>query len=221
MSYITHAHCERALQKMKRFHDDLNHLYKSYGLCMLENTGRRNILLSAAQEEFFAQELSTSYKGVSNNGKTGEPDIMISELGKELECKITTPSSKGAIQLQTDYATLCKKGVLDYLYVIASRDFDKFVVLHYCDLTSEDFRTPSPGSRGKAHMSRHVAAAKCNVLFGKVHVKNEQRIAKLSQELLECGPNAKKKREDKQKSIKYWQEQPSHFIYDFEELKRV
>lgn len=221
MSYITHEHCQRALQKMKQFHDDLDNLYKSYGLSMLENTGRRNILLSAAQEEFFAQELAKSYKGVKNNGRTGEPDIMIGELSRELECKITTPSSKGAIQLQTDYATLSKKGELDYLYVIADRNFDKFVVLHYDGLTSDDFRTPSAGSRGKAHMARHIAASKCNVLYGKVHVKNKQRLDQLERELLECGPHAHKKREKKLNSMKYWREQPTHFIYEFEELVNV
>ena len=221
MNYITREHCSRALKKMMRFHNDLDHLYKSYGLCMLENTGRRNILLSAAQEEFFAHELSTSYKDVRNNGKTGEPDIMIGELARELECKITTPSAKGAIQLQTDYATLVKKGSLDYLYVIANREFDKFVVLHYDGLTSDDFRTPSPGSRGKAHMARHIAAAKCNVLFGKVHVKNKIRIEKLNAELRACSNVAAKKRANLLKSIDYWQNQPAHFIYEFEAVSNV
>ena len=127
MSYVTKTHVRQALLKMKKFHYDLHALHDHYGLSMLENTGRRNILMSSVQEEFFAEALSSSYNNVTNNGRTGEPDIFVGELDKELECKITTPTPKGGINLQTDYRTLQKKGSLDFLYVIADREFEKFV----------------------------------------------------------------------------------------------
>ena len=57
MSYLERSHVKHALIQMKRFHRDLQRLHSDYGLCMLDNTGRRNILMSSAQEEFFAQEI--------------------------------------------------------------------------------------------------------------------------------------------------------------------
>lgn len=221
MSYITKDAVSSALNNMKQFHCDLQDLHAKYGLCMLDNTGRRNILMSSAQEEFFAQELSKTFSGVSNNGKTGEPDILIGALGKELECKITTPTPSGGINLQTDYATLAKKGSLDYLYVVADREFEKFVVLHYIGLTKDDFAFPSESSRGKAKLIKHVAEPKCQVLWGKVRSKNEAELTKLDKKLQECSPRAVKGKQKILRSINYWQNEPTNFIYDFEELDRV
>tara|TARA_R110002074_G_scaffold72657_2_gene167266 strand:- start:138 stop:752 length:615 start_codon:yes stop_codon:yes gene_type:complete len=203
---------------MKKFHTDLNDLHERYGLSMLENTGRRNILMSSVQEEFFAEALSSSYEDVTNNGRTGEPDIFVGELNKELECKITTPSPKGGINLQTDYRTLQKKGNLDFLYVIADRAFEKFVVLHYNDLNANDFTTPSASSRGKAKLTKHIAASKCNVLWGKVHSKNDIELAKLQKKLKVCSEVAVKKKEKIVKSMNYWQTQPTNYKYEFEEV---
>jgi hypothetical protein len=221
MSYISRNAVHSALASMKQFHQDLQTLHRNYGLCMLDNTGRRNILMSSAQEEFFAQELSKSYTGVSNNGKTGEPDILIGELDKELECKITTPTPTGGINLQTDYATLAKKGELDYLYVVADREFEKFVVLHYIGLTKDDFAVPSESSRGKAKLTKHIAESKCKVLWGNVRSKNEIELAKLQKKLSECSDRAVKGKQKIMRSIDYWQKQPTNFVYDFEELNRV
>ena len=183
----------------------------------LNNTGRRNILMSSAQEEFFAKELSKRYKNVVSDGKTGEPDIVIGELSKELECKITTPTPSGGINLQTDYATLVKKGSLDYLYVIADRSFEKFVVLHYIGLTSEDFATPSKSSRGKAKLVKHIAERKCRVLWGEVKSKNELELLKLSDRLKSCSRKAVKKKANILRSIDYWESTPTNFKYEFED----
>jgi len=219
MSYIDRGHVSQSLNRMKHFHSDLQKLHRGYGLCLLDNTGRRNILMSAAQEEFFAQALAEDYRNVINNGKTGEPDIVIGELDKELECKITTPRSVGGgITLQTDYATLSKKGKLDYLYVVADKLFKNFVVLHYVDLTTDDFAFPSESSRGKAKLIKHVAEAKCHVLWGNIRNKNDQEINKLKVKLRECSERAIKTRQKIERSIDYWTNQPTHFIYDFEEL---
>ena len=217
MSYIKRKHVSEALQGMKVFHNDLQDTHDKHGLRLLDNTGRRNILMSAAQEEFFARALAKDFSGVSNNGKTGEPDIVVGELNRELECKITTPTPSGGINLQTDYATLTKKGSLDYLYVIADRYFNKFVVLHYDGLTKDDFAIPSKSSRGKSKLTKHAAASKCNVLWGKVRSKNEQEIKKLNKKLILCSQNAIKARQKIFKSLNYWKTQPTHFIYEFEE----
>ncbi len=216
MSYLERSHVKHALIQMKRFHRDLQRLHSDYGLCMLDNTGRRNILMSSAQEEFFAQALAKSYTGVSNNGKTGEPDILIGELKRELECKITTPTPSGGINLQTDYTTLGKKGALDFLYVVADRTFEKFVVLHYDQLTTDNFSVPSASSRGKAKLLKHSADKSCSVLWGNVKSKNEMELAKLNKKLELLGDHAPKTREKIMKSIKYWTDTPTNYRYEFE-----
>ena len=109
--------------------------------------------MSQAQEAFFAKALKSVYPSTTNNGRTGEPDILIPELNKELECKLTSRQKSGSIAFQSDYETLQKKGSLDYLYVVASEDFDEFVVVHYAGLTVEDFRPLSNGARGKVPQS--------------------------------------------------------------------
>ena len=201
---------------MCTFHSDLLHLHNRHGMPFLGNTGRRNILMSSAQEEFFAKELSKRYKDVVSDGKTGEPDIVSGELGKELECKITTPTPTGGINLQTDYATMVRKGSLDYLYVIADRSFEKFVVLHYIGLTSEDFAIPSKSSRGKSKLVKHLAEKKCRVLWGEVKSKNEIELQKLSAKLKDCSRKAVKKKAKIMRSIDYWENTPTSFKYEFE-----
>ena len=157
-----------ALNKMKDFHDDLCGVFQSYNMDLLENLGRRNVLLSQAQEEFFAQALSQTYDNVVADGATGQPDIVIHDIDKEIECKLTSPYSAGGISFQTDYETLERKGKRDYLYVIASKDFKSFAVLHFEGLTIDDFRPLSNGYRGKAQMYKHKGLKKCQILLGNV-----------------------------------------------------
>ena len=109
MTYINRSMAKNALSKMKGFHEGIVGLYKEYDMDLLENLGRRNIVMSQTQEKFFAQELSKKYGGVSEDGRTGQPDIVIGELGKELECKLTSRHKSGAISFQSDYETLAKK----------------------------------------------------------------------------------------------------------------
>ena len=97
------------------------------------------------------------------NGMTGEQlqaDIFIGELNKELECKLTTRMASGAINFQTDHATLVNKGSLDYLYVIASDDFSEFAVLLFTGLTADEFNDPPESARGKARMIKWKAMEK-------------------------------------------------------------
>ena len=110
MSYITREMAEEALMKMASFHKDLDALFQRHDMNLKENLGRRNILLSQAQEKFFAEALSTKYDGVINDGRTGQPDIIIESLGKELECKLTSKTKSGAYSFQSDFETLQRKG---------------------------------------------------------------------------------------------------------------
>ena len=120
------------------------------------------------------------------------------------------------INLQTDYETRVKKGSLDYLYVIADKSFEKFVVLHYVGLTSEDFSTPSKSSRGKAKLVKHFAEKKCRVLWGEVKSKNEIELQKLSEKLKGCSRKAVKRKANILRSIDYWKNTPTNFKYEFE-----
>ena len=106
--YVTRKMAEEALANMRSFHSELDSLYKKYDFDLKENLGRRNILLSQAQEAFFAEALKSVYPSADNNGRTGEPDIVIPELKKELECKLTSRQKSGSIAFQSDYETLQK-----------------------------------------------------------------------------------------------------------------
>ena len=200
---------------MKKFHKDLESIMKKHDFNLFENLGRRNILLSQAQEKFFAESLSERYE-VENNGRTGEPDILIKTLDKELECKLTSPQKKGNISFQTDYETLEKKGSLDYLYVVADKEFDKFAVIHYEGLCVEDFRKVSNGSRGKTQLMKHKAMSKANVLVGKMIDINQQEIKKLEEKLDSSPPPGKRKK--LMKSLGYWNTTPSKYKIVLEDL---
>ena len=156
---------------MKSFHDECKDLYNKHGFNLLDNLGRRNIVLSQAQEKYFADALKRRHTGVVNDGRTGQPDIIIESLGRELECKLTSRHKSGTISFQSDHESLVQKGALDYLYVIADDEFEKFAVLHCKDLTVDDFRPVSNGSRGKVAMYKHKGMQKCSVLVSKI---NEQ-----------------------------------------------
>ena len=124
-SYIKKESVINSLKKMQRFEKDLDGMFKSYGLCLRENTGRRNILVSQAQEDFFAKELLKDVYEVTCSGKTGEADIIIHSLGKELECKLTSSKNR-SWPLQCDYSTLKRKGSTDFLYVLSDSNFEKY-----------------------------------------------------------------------------------------------
>ena len=106
------------LRKLSSFESELGILFSSFNLELRENTGRRNMLLSQAQEVFFADAIAESGFDVLCSGKTGEPDIVIKCIGKELECKLTSSENR-SWPLQCDYSTILKKGSLDFLYVLS------------------------------------------------------------------------------------------------------
>lgn len=181
-SYIKKQSVINSLKKMQRFEKDLEKMFKSYGLSLRENTGRRNILVSQAQEDFFARELSKDGHEVTCSGKTGEADIIIHSLGKELECKLTSSKNR-SWPLQCDYSTLKRKGSTDFLYVLSDSDFQKFAVLFFNSLTTEDFHPPAPGSRQKSRMKKSRAMEKCVVLHGNVYNKSNRHIKKYMSDL--------------------------------------
>ena len=133
MTYIKKENVVNSLRKMQDFESDLDKIFKSYGLSLRENTGRRNILVSQAQEDFFARELANEGYDVTCSGKTGEPDITIHSLGRELECKLTSSGNR-SWPLQCDYTTLKKKGATDFLYVLSDDSFQSFAVLFFDSL---------------------------------------------------------------------------------------
>ena len=215
-SYLTKYDDVYALTKMSKFHDDLMDVMHSNGFDMLDNLGRRNILMSAAQEKYFAEALARRFN-VSCNGKTGEPDIMIHTLERELECKLTSRQKSGAISFQTDYETLCKKGKLDYLYVVASKEFDAFAVVLYENLSVEDFRKPSTGSRGKTQLMKYKAADRARILVGNFENVNIREIEKLKSKLSK--PSLSNYARTKAlKSMDYWKTTPTKYTINLERI---
>ena len=214
--YITREMAQEALTNMQSFHAELDSLYAKYGFDLKENLGRRNILLSQAQEAFFAEALKKSFPTATNNGRTGEPDIIIPEISRELECKLTSRQKSGSIAFQSDYETLQKKGELDYLYVIASENFDEFVVIHYAGLTVDDFRPLSNGARGKVQLRKHAAANKATVVFGTVDdLKNEQ-IESITKKINATTNTSTKKYKKLLDRLTYWKSANSKFRFNTE-----
>ena len=64
-------------------------------------------------------------------------------------------------------------------------------------------------------MIKHKAAAKCNVLWGKMLSKNEIELDKLRKKLAACSSNAQKKKAKIEKSIKYWQTTPAKYTFEY------
>lgn len=217
MSYLNRKRSVSALHKMKSFHDECKSLYDRHGFNLLDNLGRRNILMSQAQEKFFAEELARVYKNVVSDGGTGQPDIVVGELNKELECKLTSRHKAGTISFQSDYQTLLQKGELDYLYVVADENFDKFAVLHFEKLTTEDFRPLSSGARGKVAMYKHKGMKKCNILVGSAVNNNNENLKKINLQLLNSGIT-ESKRKKLEKSKDYWLNTPTKYTYVLENI---
>jgi len=182
MIYLTRKNTLSAIKKMSMFEEKLCGLYRSYNIDVRDNLGRRNMLMSQTQELFFYEEILKNGFEASCSGKTGEPDIVIESIGKEVECKLTS-GSKSSWPLQCDYSTLERKGGLDFLYVLCNKSFDKFAVLLFANLTIDDFYFPAPGSRQKSRMNKSSAMDKCSVLMGNVENKSDVYVKKYTDDL--------------------------------------
>lgn len=193
--YLTKEITRSALLKMHNFHAELCGVFKSAGMDFESNLGRRNVVMSQAQEHFFAQALSKVFKDVDADGRTGKADIVIGDIDKELECKLTSGNRGGSVtySLQTDWATLENKGSVDYLYVLCDESFSKFCVLYFDGLTTEDFYPPANGSRGKSRMKKSSAMKKVTCLHGSYKIQNEGFVEKYQERLtLAIGKKADK-----------------------------
>ena len=173
--YLTKAMVREALKNVQTFEHELDNLFASHDYSLRSNLGRRNALCSQAQEKELAKVLSTKFESVVQDGAPGKPDIYIGDINKELECKLTSGNRSNSVSysLQTDWATLEKKVSLDYLYVLCDEDFEKFCVLFFENLTTEDFYPPANGSRGKARMKKSSAMKKAVCLHGEFTTQNE------------------------------------------------
>ena len=216
MNYLTKQMAESAISKMANFHSHLKSFYERHDMDFLEDLGRRNILMSRPQETFFAEAISEKYPLTFSDGKTGQPDIIIPELNRELECKITSPHKSGSWGLQTDHSTLTQKGKIDYLYVLCNRDFNEFGVFHFEGLTTDDFRSPSPGSRGKVSLIMRNAIDKCSILMGSVRNRNEINLEKLS--IKKTNAVDAKDLAKINKSINYWTVTPASYSISLEKM---
>lgn len=182
--YIEKLNINAILQDLTEFENSLKILFEDYDMNLRDNLGRRNALISTLQEKVTAKHLRTIFESVDCDGAPGKPDITINDINRELECKITSGSrSKGYVSyaLQTDYDTICKKESLDYMYILCNKTFNKFCVLFFKDLTSNDFFPPASGSRGKSRMKKKNAMKKCIPLHGGFTIKNETLISRYEQ----------------------------------------
>jgi len=184
--YIQKGEAVRILAAMKGFESDLRAVYRKWDYNFRDNLGRRNALVSMSQEAETARILSERYEGVTSDGGSGKPDICIAEIDAELECKLTSGSRSGnsvTYDFRTDWETLCNKGILDYVYIVASEDFNSFCFLYFKGLTPDDFFPPATGSRGKSRMNKSVAMKKCVPLFGSFEELSINHIENLTQEI--------------------------------------
>lgn len=212
-----------AVTRLVQFHEEAKHLFTKFGMDLLSDLGRRNTLLSSAQEKFFCEALREAGHVVESDGRPGQPDIVVRDPASgrvhEIECKLTTRNKHGGINLQTDYDTLQKKGSLDYLYVIASPTFAEFCVVHFESLTVEDFRVPANGSRGKAGMLKHKSYSKSTVLMGEYRSLREENITKNTELLGQKLPNWRRKQ--CQKSLEHWSTADDRYSVVLENIKAV
>ena len=187
--YITPGDAREILSRMKGFESDLRGVYENWEYDFRENLGRRNALVSMAQEAETARVLSRKFEGVSSDGAPGKPDIVIDEIEAELECKLTSGSRSGnsvTFDFRTDWETICNKGKLDYVYILADENFENFAFLFFEGLTPDDFFAPASGSRGKSRMNKAKGMKKCTPLFGNFVKRNDTYIDALNADINEA-----------------------------------
>ena len=207
--YLTRDDIVLSLKSMREFNTELSKTFNNFGMSIEQNTGRRNALLSQAQEHFVSKELKKRYPSTLNDGRTGKPDICIPELDIELECKLTTPSVTGSISLQADKECFGSDGK-DFLYIIADAAFQSFSVLFFKSLQRSDFSDCVESAKGKVKMRKNLTHSKCTVLYGDYEPRSSKMIDKIKSELKKKKPGTKtyKNLVDRQK---YWENAPESF----------
>jgi len=216
MSYVNATMARDAIIKMKEFHEDLIEIHEKYHLDFFQDLGRRNILMSRPQEVFFSQEIKKQFPSTVSDGRTGQPDILVPEINKELECKITTKRKGGSWSFQADYATLERKGTCDFLYVCCDPKFENFGVFYFRDLTTADFKPPASGSRGKSRLLLRNCIDRCECLIGSMENRNSQFMLKATARMLFAQTDEEEKAA--KKSYNYWLTNPTSYTIKLEEI---
>tara|TARA_Y100001970_G_C14252143_1_gene872632 strand:- start:5108 stop:5779 length:672 start_codon:yes stop_codon:yes gene_type:complete len=215
--YLTRKAAAEAVASIDNFISDMHNVYDSHGVAFGNDVGRKNIIISAAQEHFFAEAIRRNFGDCSSDGRTGKADIVITSLNDhELECKCLAQGKNGSWSLQTDKATLEGKGELDFLYLLYDRTYNNVGVFLFKGLIADDFRDPSPGSRGKAQMRKGSAFKKCIPLIGSFTDRRNFYINKYMQQLSEAKtPGEKRLASEK---IELWTSKASQISIELEPL---
>jgi len=183
-SYLTRSAAIGAVDNIMTFADDMQKTYQRHGIDLGADVGRQNIILSPAQEHFFADAIRMAVGACRNDGRTGEPDIIITALdNRELECKVVCKGKAGSWHLQADRKSLEAGGSLDFLYLLFDRTYENVGVFLFKDLVYDDFKVPSPGSRGKSRMNKRSAFKKCVPLIGGFYDKREHYLKRYENDL--------------------------------------
>lgn len=220
MQYLTRESSLKAIGNITSLFHDIRGLYSKYGIDISKDVGRQNILISAAQEHFFADAINESFGICSNDGRTGAADIIIECLdNRELECKVVCQGKTGSWHLQTDKATLEKKGSCDFLYLLFDRKHENVGVFLFPSLTPDDFKDPSPGSRGKARLNKRTAFKKCVPLVGSFHDKRRAYMERYEREMSEGETEAQRKKAAQK--LEMWYNKPSCYSIQLESLNEI
>ena len=197
--YLDRESSVAAIKSIKSLFTELNDVYSRHGIDIDRDVGRKNILISAAQEHFFAKAIESVVGECSNDGRTGMADIVIDSLDdREVECKVVCQGKKGSWSLQADKASLERKGSCDFLYLLFDREHANVAVFLFPDLVADDFYDPAPGSRGKARLKKSSAFKKCVPLVGSFQNIREQYLERYTQDISSAQtPNQRKKAEQK------------------------
>jgi len=216
MQYLNADMAKSAILNMKDFHQQLVNLHQEYNLDFFQDLGRRNILMSRPQEVFFCKEIQKQFSLASSDGRTGRPDILIPEAGKELECKITTKRKGGSWTFQADYATLARKGSCDFLYVCCDEKFENFAVFYFKDVTIADFKPPASGSRGKSRLLLRNCVDRCECLVGNIAERNSGFANKARLRIKNS--ETPEEKAAAQKSLDYWINLPNSYTICLEPI---
>jgi len=215
--YLDRSSSVKAIKSIKSLFGDLDSVYAKYGIDIGRDVGRKNILISAAQEHFFAEAIASVVGECSNDGRTGMADIVIGSLDdREVECKVVCQGKKGSWSLQTDRATLQRKGSCDFLYLLFDRTHDNVALLLFDELTPADFADPSPGSRGKSRLKKSTAFKKCTALIGNFTNLREGWIEKYSHDVVKAKTALEKQKAEQKMNM--WYNKPDSYNIKLESI---
>lgn len=220
MQYLTRESSVKAIDNITSLFNDLRELYFNHGIDLSNDVGRQNILISAAQEHFFARVIGENVGKATNDGRTGAPDIVINSLDdREVECKVLSRGKTGSWHFQADKASLVRKGSSDFLYLMFDREYTQVGVFLFNSLTPDDFKDPSPGARGKSRLNKQTAFRKCTPLVGSFYDKRIMYMEKYEQQMKEADtPSQKEKAAQK---LEMWYNKTSCYSIQLENLNEI